>query len=113
MGYTRWLSRIKKNRGKWLGLDKAIIEIIKPHYFVLGSSLEFVSLKKKFLIAGLPEFYCGLNEPSHATQFKWLEYTFSIATNASFTRKSDHFRQYTHPLTAQILCGGSLKLRYS
>jgi hypothetical protein len=27
-------------------------------------------------MAGLTEFYCGLNEPSHASQFKWLEYTF-------------------------------------
>jgi hypothetical protein len=57
-------------------LDKAIVEIIKPHYFVLSSSREFVSLKKKIFIAGLPEFYCGSNEPSHASQFKWLEYTF-------------------------------------
>jgi len=27
-------------------------------------------------MAGLIEFYCGWNEPSHASQFKWLEYTF-------------------------------------
>jgi hypothetical protein len=27
-------------------------------------------------MAGLTEFYCGWNEPSHASQFKWLEYTF-------------------------------------
>ncbi len=27
-------------------------------------------------MAGLKEFYCGSNEPSHASQFKWLEYTF-------------------------------------
>jgi hypothetical protein len=27
-------------------------------------------------MAGLTEFYCGGNEPSHASQFKWLEYTF-------------------------------------
>jgi hypothetical protein len=33
--------------------------------------------KKNFLIAGLPEFYCGSNEPSHAFQFKWLENTFN------------------------------------
>jgi hypothetical protein len=26
-------------------------------------------------MAGLTEFYCGWNEPSHASQFKWLEYT--------------------------------------
>jgi hypothetical protein len=30
-------------------------------------------------MAGLLEFYCGWNEPSHASQFKWLEYTFKIA----------------------------------
>ncbi len=29
-------------------------------------------------MAGLWEFYCGWNEPSHASQFKWLEYTFNI-----------------------------------
>ncbi len=29
-------------------------------------------------MAGLSEFYCGRNEPSHASQFKWLEYTFKI-----------------------------------
>ncbi len=28
-------------------------------------------------MAGLTEFYCGSNEPSHASQFKWLEYTFN------------------------------------
>ncbi len=28
-------------------------------------------------MAGLTEFYCGWNEPSHASQFKWLEYTFN------------------------------------
>ncbi len=27
-------------------------------------------------MAGLTEFYCGRNELSHASQFKWLEYTF-------------------------------------
>jgi hypothetical protein len=27
-------------------------------------------------MAGLTEFYCGWNEPSHASQFKWLENTF-------------------------------------
>jgi hypothetical protein len=29
-------------------------------------------------MAGLTEFYCRLNETSHATQFKWLEYTFNV-----------------------------------
>jgi hypothetical protein len=29
-------------------------------------------------MAGLTEFYCGWNEPSHASQFKWLEYTFKV-----------------------------------
>jgi hypothetical protein len=28
-------------------------------------------------MAGLTEFYCGCNVPSHASQFKWLEYTFN------------------------------------
>ncbi len=29
-------------------------------------------------MAGLKEIYCGSNEPSHASQFKWLEYTFKL-----------------------------------
>ncbi len=29
-------------------------------------------------MAGLTEFYCRLNETSHASQFKWLEYTFKV-----------------------------------
>jgi hypothetical protein len=33
-------------------------------------------------MAGLTEFYCGWNEPSHASQFKWLEYTFKNRFNA-------------------------------
>jgi hypothetical protein len=32
-------------------------------------------------MAGLTEFYCGWNEPSHASQFKWLEYTFNWAVS--------------------------------
>jgi hypothetical protein len=32
-------------------------------------------------MAGLTEFYCGWNEPSHASQFKWLEYTFKNSVN--------------------------------
>jgi hypothetical protein len=27
-------------------------------------------------MARLTEFYCGWNEPSYASEFKWLEYTF-------------------------------------
>ncbi len=34
-------------------------------------------LKKILKIAGLTEFYCESNEPSQASQFKWLEYTFN------------------------------------
>jgi hypothetical protein len=33
-------------------------------------------------MAGLTEFYCGWNETSHASQFKWLEYTFKHGTLA-------------------------------
>jgi hypothetical protein len=32
-------------------------------------------------MAGLTEFYCGWNEPSHASQFKWLEYTFKLISS--------------------------------
>jgi hypothetical protein len=35
-------------------------------------------------MAGLTEFYCGWNEPSHASQFKWLEYTFKDAKKKKF-----------------------------
>jgi hypothetical protein len=35
-------------------------------------------------MAGLKEFYCGWNEPSHASQFKWLEYTFNPGFFASY-----------------------------
>ncbi len=34
-------------------------------------------------MAGLTEFYCGWNEPSHASQFKWLEYTFNVGETDS------------------------------
>ncbi len=77
IGYTRWLSGVEKNRGKWLWLDKVISEIIKPHKLVLSSSREIGPLKKIFLIAGHTEFYCGSNEPSHASYFKWLDNTFN------------------------------------
>ena len=32
-------------------------------------------------MAGLTELYCGWNAPSHASQFKWLEYTFKLVKN--------------------------------
>jgi hypothetical protein len=44
-------------------------------------------------MAGLKEFYCGSNEPSHASQFKWLEYTFkyhSYRTAKYANARSDH-----------------------
>jgi hypothetical protein len=34
-------------------------------------------------MAGFTEFYCGSNEPSYASQFKWLEYTFKSGSNES------------------------------
>jgi hypothetical protein len=34
-------------------------------------------------MAGLKEFYCGSNEPSHPSQFKWLEYTFKKTGESS------------------------------
>ncbi len=37
-------------------------------------------------MAGLTEFYCGWNEPSHASQFKWLEYTFNGFLIAPLTK---------------------------
>jgi hypothetical protein len=36
-------------------------------------------------MAGLTEFYCGLNEPSQASQFKWLEYTFNWDSSLSYS----------------------------
>jgi hypothetical protein len=32
-------------------------------------------------MAGLTEFYCRLNETSHASQFKWLDSTFKTVSN--------------------------------
>jgi hypothetical protein len=36
-------------------------------------------------MAGLTEFYCRLNETSHASQFKWLEYTFNTYCGYAFS----------------------------
>jgi hypothetical protein len=36
-------------------------------------------------MADLKEFYCGSNEPSHASQFKWLEYTFKCKCEKNCT----------------------------
>jgi hypothetical protein len=36
-------------------------------------------------MAGLTEFYCRLNETSHASQFKWLEYTFKGTVPRDFS----------------------------
>jgi hypothetical protein len=58
-------------------LDKVILEIVKPHYFVLCSSREIVSLKKNLKLAGHLVFNIKSNESSLAPQFKWLEYTFN------------------------------------
>ncbi len=38
-------------------------------------------------MAGLIEFYCGWNEPSHASQFKWLEYTFKVTQETIIAKK--------------------------
>jgi hypothetical protein len=37
-------------------------------------------------MAGLTEFYCGWNEPSHASQFKWLEYTFKYTFDIQYIK---------------------------
>jgi len=60
-------------------LDKVILEIVKPHYFVLCSSREIVSLKKNLKLAGHLVFNIKSNASSLAPQFKWLEYTFKGA----------------------------------
>jgi hypothetical protein len=43
-------------------------------------------------MAGLTEFYCGWNEPSHASQFKWLEYTFNSAVAVRLKLKNNTFK---------------------
>ncbi len=48
-----WLSGDGKNPGKWLWLDKAISEILKPQKMVLCSSPETVSFKKILNLPGL------------------------------------------------------------
>jgi len=40
-------------------------------------------------MAGLTEIYCGWNEPCHASQFKWLEYTFKGLDSPTTLRLSD------------------------
>ncbi len=60
-------------------MDKVIIEIIKPHYSLLSSSSEIVSLNFFFfLMAGHLLFNSGLNESSLAPPFKWLDNTFQL-----------------------------------
>ncbi len=45
--YSQWLfQKFSCELIEWL--DKVILEIIKPHYFVLSSSRGIVSLKKNF-----------------------------------------------------------------
>jgi hypothetical protein len=45
---------------------------------------------------GLTEFYCGSNEPSHASQFKWLEYTFKVLA-FTFVDIVTHFSSVAEP----------------
>jgi hypothetical protein len=45
-------------------------------------------------MAGLTDFYCGWNEPSHASQFKWLEYTFN--------EQKKELRSRSYPTTQSI-----------
>ncbi len=51
-----------ETKKKWLWLDKVILEIVKPHYFVLCSSREIVSLKKNLKLAGHLVFNIKPNE---------------------------------------------------
>jgi len=50
-------------------------------------------------MAGLTEFYCGWNEPSHASQFKWLEYTFNYLIQEEWSGLS----KYALSMIRQIL----------
>ncbi len=43
-------------------------------------------------MAGLTEFYCGWNEPSQASQFKWLEYTFKFVYPTTFFEHLGHLK---------------------
>jgi hypothetical protein len=61
------LSAMTKDSHRILSSPRIPEEIIKPHKSVLSSSREIVPLKMFFLIAGHTEFYCGSNEPSHAS----------------------------------------------
>ncbi len=45
-------------------------------------------------MAGLKEFYCGSNEPSHASQFKWLEYTFKHLIERLYSTSSEYLLLY-------------------
>jgi hypothetical protein len=48
-------------------------------------------------MAGLTEFYCGSNEPSHASQFKWLEYTFKLVKTFKNSREEKKIKTYRWP----------------
>ncbi len=61
IGIFKCTVRGLKNHGKWLWLNIVISKIFKPH------SMVFMLLSRDCII------YSWSSEPSHTTQFKWLE----------------------------------------
>jgi hypothetical protein len=52
-------------------------------------------------MAGLTEFYCRSNEPNHASQFKWLEYTFKFAYLVLLPKRFFHIICFTFLVSKQ------------
>ncbi len=64
-------------------------------------------------MAGLTEFYCGWNEHSHASQFKWLEYTFKCISkifNSSVLLHFSPIYEYIHFSSGTFLSPSFLRL---
>jgi hypothetical protein len=53
-------------------------------------------------MAGLTEFYCGWNEPSHASEFKWLEYTFKVTGSKYWNRSNTRVAEVKRNLKTSI-----------
>ncbi len=54
-------------------------------------------------MAGLKEFYCGSNKPSHASQFKWLEYTFKGTFQQELTEVKIRLKHRKSLTVCQVL----------
>ncbi len=70
---TKMTFRRRENPGKWLGLDKATSEILKPLKMVLCSSREIVSLKNFWKTCRASSILQRIEGVTLAPQFKWMD----------------------------------------